>query len=1405
MTSNAEASEHNTPAQHRYFTFSDSTASEAKSVTAIGKPEYVPQLMAATANFDNCASGHYRIRWRVKLLDNYTVQRGLHFSAYVEYGAEHDFDGTLDETLDVFMPEYVLKKELDRNQWYDLEIEETLNVKPHGGSAGVQLALCNIENQGGNSGLSIERVEISPSSSAEEPNGDVIIKVVSEFFNHALVLLAPEDQNGAQDGQAKASITKLAASESSNFLASLALSDDTAYITVWNMNTTSDRAVAEIQHRGISDIHVGLAISATGDQVAIYQEPKKGDWKDGSDMGSASLSFQIFNNPLAPSSDVKIKFGEKTETLTHPDSDSVPKLEEFKWKDNPLERFIFFGKFLPGTSSIGGASNNNIGEVPASNAYINTPQHESMFVACNGLYIDVFQISTQKEWTHMHSIGLADLTPTTYRRATCKMMMESISNNRFIWLEDEGFSCTVWNLLNGSNISYISAGENSFMGRDARFSKMALSPTGSIVALTTSNDTLTTYFANTGVPIDSRIFPGFKIEYIGFHGADNELFVVLRSRASAELNPRIMDPLQLNSELKVNQMPIPNMDSTILAFFKNTPRFNGGVVCEGFRSKINFYITYDQASFRVDKGNDVVAKLDDNVAQSLAVDSIKYSLEVGYSRELDPEGARARYWVHHVRVIQENSCTKNTKTIFSFVPEPWMRTPVTKADPSTLMSAFYLPDKDKTRFAVVGTQTIQIWRLPTLSDPKFRLQFIWSKPKSSESIEMMNSKNRHRVAEYYSEISDATIHMNVNTGSTVADIEMTDGKIEKDVNMTGPAAYAYSKSEINKAEKSGSRPIFTFEAHAEAIIQFTGIHLNRQRPANVVFLQQQLGPQVDGGSMNGSVHLGKYQQVTLLTLLLDREHLHKANYAFVLGLLGAEGGFWIPSDDGQLNPIKRAIDLRERPLVELMIKYGVKYAKLRHPAYLIPVMQCLEELSIQYSDLVAYMFKMSSYIPAHNHGYLKSHMIVAGSQYEARFKSILEFFFPGIGFEKSNNLYDYDNPVFALRKKYGALYWLIRFSLVLFFVILMVAITTAQVIASPISNSPFDPDNPIDYSAEIAERYLPNWHGVIYTAIANGLLLLGYEVMQFWDDWKKYVRSPYNYMDVITYSINVVGCILFLSKKPTGGLSDYGPSQTPLLSFAILALYLNLVSFKTFVMNYQFAGRYDPVSESLDSGSTSFRIMMLIFFMFTAILLLNILIALMNDAFELSKSQGEVAWYKQLSEVIGDVERFVMPVKHHEKRDYFPDYIYYYAPEQEAENYESEHRISNKSKLSPENQFLMGAYERITAVQQAQNKRLEDALRVQNQKLEGISKNVGDHSGPDPESTQLSRVTTFEFDCDADIAPYNTVPVRDTPGGRETVVGTRIDICPLSTSFSRSSTMQSPRRQYTMESVPSPQ
>lgn len=59
------------------------------------------------------------------------------------------------------------------------------------------------------------------------------------------------------------------------------------------------------------------------------------------------------------------------------------------------------------------------------------------------------------------------------------------------------------------------------------------------------------------------------------------------------------------------------------------------------------------------------------------------------------------------------------------------------------------------------------------------------------------------------------------------------------------------------------------------------------------------------------------------------------------------------------------------------------------------------------------------------------------------------------------------------------------------------------------------------------------------------------------------IRSPYNYFDLAAYTLAISGCILLLKSSPhidEDQDMDIGPNQIPIMSFAILFLYFNIVS-----------------------------------------------------------------------------------------------------------------------------------------------------------------------------------------------------------------------------------------------------
>ncbi|KAG0215938.1 hypothetical protein BGX28_007164 [Mortierella sp. GBA30] len=1571
--------------QRRFFLSNENSLSRARNFNVSGRAEgprfrhapgmaaNIPDKTAAfklIANFSDYRAGNYNIHWRVRALEDFNIPNGLHFLVYVTY-----------DYISVRNPFRI--GEIAKDQWYNLILEEQLVILPHEGKANVQVLLCNNDNTSRDvySGFEIEHVEIRPFTMRAEPQSGVRNNLVRRAGIPNFVFDTAKLRPTALDTSyipSVAPITRIASSKNSRFVATLALAQDEANITVWDMAVLKNPSIAPkkvsklyrtgvsatVPFAGIGKLAIGLSISTTGDQLAIYQEPKIGEWLDGSDVGKATFPFKLFNNPMVRQQTLIVNIDTPAENIIDGKSQSAAQdgspnerflsynagdtpgsstsismqLQEVAWEHELLRSFIGFGEFLPEnkqgkwkknevnstlTSSEGGDETDGGDDAKDVRAKSNEPMGNSVFVACNGLYLDVYEISPQQKWKRLHTITLSDLLPTLSRRITCKMMMESISSNTFMWLEDGGRSCTIWNLLTGSNITHISSIENArFKGATFRgHSKMAISPHESIVALASVDGSLTTYFVNTGMAIDDRKFIGEKIEYVGFCSQDDQLFVILRDSTSYQLRALILDTLQLKSETEANQVPIPTIGTTTFSFFNTRGFWNRGIVCETDGTKVNCYIAHQPPSSKVVKNSETVLKAQpqDLIYESLIDDDIQYKLMTAVHKALLPEGEGKAYWVNRVEVIQHDLVQRSQKIIFSFVPEPWMRA-ITEdfAHPEDLMSAYFVPCG--TRFAVVGVQTVQIWNLPTFENPKCSLQFIWSQPKDENDADFDPHGLYHRsprVRDYYMDTLSTSIYIDTESGNTVAEIKMNDKARKKVVCIPGPgtigarfailycfrsihllaAAFTYSKNESKKAGVT-----LTLEDHAEALVRFTREHINRMMSIGVYSPLKRGGysqvapsaphqrpspicaPMAPGetfrihGNANRRYvddddrpHLlsehtrmesGKPSPktvtkpaprpdiVTVLTLLLDHPYFQKANHIFVEGLLNSANGDWIPRDNKALNPIKRAIEARNGQLVEAFIEYCIKNAKKYHPAYLMPAVQCLNELSDRYPTILANMFRRASYVPAHNHGYVASHAIIANPQYSAWLmqKLMLWKWFTGKGFEKSGNINDYAKPVFSLRSqlpfrassllhilsietsvrdkriekfpvkidsadeekklqspyshkiyvapfpklsmygpyrpwfkhlqsaksaftdiagreffdspamvatlefkwhKFGLRYWLSRFLCVFVFFILVLVITGMQIKSADVEGKQFGTD---EFNAEIMGRYLFDWRPVFETTIVIGFVLVGYEVMQFIDSPRKYISSPYNYMDLAAYAMPIVGCFMFLEMNPVPGPSghDEGPDQIWVMSFAILALYMNILFelrvikqlgivvniilnitrtivwffliFGLFLVGFTHAllhllhtkkipeaGRYDPVNTTFENGAVSFHIMMVIFFFFTAILLLNILIALMNDAFNESKDLGQLAWLKQWSEVIAEVEIFLMSQSTRQNRNYFPDYIYYGASEQDAELYESQYNISNKSNLSIESRFLIDTVssEQITT-QTAQREVLRD-------------------------------------------------------------------------------------------------
>ncbi|KAG0225604.1 hypothetical protein BGX31_007592, partial [Mortierella sp. GBA43] len=900
-----------------------------------------------TAVFEDYQAGHYVVSWRVKMLDDFSVPNGLRFLVSVAYDVESDTN----TTMEIDVPPKELEG-LERNHWYDLELEALVAVQPYEDSNGtekrahVDVVMSNCEDvECKYSGLEVEFVELSPFSGSHDCRSreGVLKHVVKRAAKSKFTINSMDSPVFKNDSNKEIPSTlpikRLAWSKESTYLAALALWKDSAYISVWNMGYIGDPSnpimdmtilhrhctVAVIKHphgENFANLSIGLAISPKGDQVALFQEPKIGQWSDGSKVQESEFPFCLLDNPpsnqhtavdmtcnaqtsnvgsslsgggKASARDYRKGSADVAMNLAHHGYHTHELKRNTHGTHHILKKFVGYGEFLTETennfwemndvktalSSNVGAEDHQYEDEYIENIQLDQPSGQpkepnTLFIACNGIYIDIFKVKQGHKWDHTRSINLTDLTPTMSRRTTCQILMDVITSNTFMWLEDNGLCCTIWDLQRGSNVSYISIADDVRLGNSVfkGNNKLAISPDESIVAMAGSDGILTTYYTSTGVVINDRKFPYHQIEYVAFHGHNSQIFLILRDIETLALSSCILDPLHLDYETPANEVPIPIIGKTILAFFRDARFKNKGLVCEAEGSKINFYISHEPAKSKVAKEDinfvDTSAMLypphmnvpkaadqdgareedqqeSRNEAEMEPRDEAVYELRTDVHRELSQDGDGSMYWVHRVEVVK-NPYHQDESTVFSFVPEPWMRVSASEIrQPHKLVKVFFLPNSR--RFVVQGMQTIQIWSLPTIDDPEFNLLFIWSQPRTENDPKVTSREKKYKmepVGKYYHRITELSIYLDPVTDNAVADMALRNGTSQHGVILPGSysskartvylhcirsihllaSAYTYSYWGARSTRKSHHAD-FTFEKHSQAIVRFTLKHINR--------------------------------------------------------------------------------------------------------------------------------------------------------------------------------------------------------------------------------------------------------------------------------------------------------------------------------------------------------------------------------------------------------------------------------------------------------------------------------------------------------------------------------------------------------------------------------------------------
>ncbi|KAG0083082.1 hypothetical protein BGZ92_011103 [Podila epicladia] len=249
--------------------------------------------------------------------------------------------------------------------------------------------------------------------------------------------------------------------------------------------------------------------------------------------------------------------------------------------------------------------------------------------------------------------------------------------------------------------------------------------------------------------------------------------------------------------------------------------------------------------------------------------------------------------------------------------------------------------------------------------------------------------------------------------------------------------------------------------------------------------------------------------------------------------------------------------------------------------------------------------------------------------------------------------------------------------------------------------------------------------GVYIAIMSFSAMFIWLELQQLLRHPMRYIMSPYNYVDWFAYLVPMVACGLQIRELDETGAGPINESAS-LFELRvvegickIVAIILNVtyrikVFFVIFagcvfafshsflylfwagtgtatpevieakseahprdfgssltITYFMMGGRYDPMADMFKNGDAGFLVMMVIYFFITVILMLNVLIALINTAFNKGESVWKVVWLESRLRFAESAENmsYIIPGfrrTHH----WFPNEVYYTATPRDIKEFE---------------------------------------------------------------------------------------------------------------------------------------
>ncbi|KAG0251807.1 hypothetical protein BG011_007361 [Mortierella polycephala] len=134
---------------------------------------------------------------------------------------------------------------------------------------------------------------------------------------------------------------------------------------------------------------------------------------------------------------------------------------------------------------------------------------------------------------------------------------------------------------------------------------------------------------------------------------------------------------------------------------------------------------------------------------------------------------------------------------------------------------------------------------------------------------------------------------------------------------------------------------------------------------------------------------------------------------------------------------------------------------------------------------------------------------------------------------------------------------------------------------------------------------------------------------------------------------------------------------------------------------FYMGGRYDSINAEFDSDNWTFQTLMIFYFFFTVIIMLNVLIALINLAFTDGDETWYLVWLENRLRVVERVENLTFHIpgfrQHH---DWFPEMIYYSATTMDIEEYQDTDDRNRAAPTSASSELDDGAADSPSGLQQ---------------------------------------------------------------------------------------------------------